>query len=347
MKIIEPSFEIAVTPDSTDRMNILKHIERIARTCYKSEDKITDDSCIKMINNLKSRKHWAMLEHYNFVFSVSYEIYKMISNIDLYDIRNVDLLQYLTFVRKTMSNVYPYYIVSLNATTINYIYNTNYFQRNRNNYAENGFLYIYNYLKNFIPELICATDDIDSSNTGDIKLLTNDDIRSLPLELREIHQFMSVKFICDRGVSHEIVRHRPASYAQESTRYCNYNGNKFGGELTVILPSFFKNLDDENIKYNYESWEKVCKEIEKTYQDLIDHGATPQEARSVLPNSVKTEIWMTANLVEWKHFLKLRTEAAAHPQMRELTIPLSEMLAAADPNIFGIYKNEKGKYNYV
>lgn len=339
MKIIKPSFEIAVTPDSTDRMNILKHIERIARTCYKSEDKITDDSCIKMINNLKSRKHWAMLEHYNFVFSVGKKIYDMLNDIDLSDIHNMDIITQLSFVRKTKSD--DQYIVSLNATTINYIYQTEYFQKNRTNYEENGFLYIYNYLKNFIPELIYVTDNLPSDNIGDIKLLTNDEIRLLPSYIREIHQFMSVKFICDRGVTHEIVRHRPASFAQESTRYCNYNGDKFGNELTMILPCFFNDIQNEDIKYNYGIWERICKEIETSYQNLIDNGATPQEARSILPNSIKTELWMTASLKEWKHFFKLRTDPAAHPQMRELTIPLSEMLAAADPSIFGIYINKK------
>lgn len=143
------------------------------------------------------------------------------------------------------------------------------------------------------------------------------------------HEKISVRIICDRGVSHEIVRHRIASYSQESTRYCNYSRDKFDGELVFIKPCFWKN---DNINYNI--WKHTMEMCEKAYLDMIRNGAMAQEARSILPNSLKTEIVMTMNLREWRHFLKLRTAKGAHPQMREITIPLLESMKELVPIIF-------------
>lgn len=145
------------------------------------------------------------------------------------------------------------------------------------------------------------------------------------------HCSISVKFICDRGVSHEIVRHRIASYAQESTRYCNYSKDKFNNEITVIKPCFIKPC--ENIEDTF--WYKSCKYAEISYFDMLDVGYTPQEARSVLPNSLKTEIVVTYNLREWINFFKLRTPSSAHPQMREVAIPLLNEFKTYLPEIFG------------
>lgn len=143
------------------------------------------------------------------------------------------------------------------------------------------------------------------------------------------HYCITVKFICDRGVSHEIVRHRLASYSQESTRYCNYAKDKFGEEITFIKPCFWDEKSDE-----YKLWENSMQLIEKSYLQLIKKGAKPEEARSILPNSLKTEIVVTMNLREWRHFFKLRTSKRAHPQMRELTIPLLNEFQSKLPIIF-------------
>lgn len=143
------------------------------------------------------------------------------------------------------------------------------------------------------------------------------------------HCSMSVKIICDRGVSHEIVRHRIASYSQESTRFCNYMNDRFGREITVIKPCFWE--EDSN---EYNIWKKSMEQAEMTYFELISKGATPQEARSVLPNSLKTEIIVTMNLREWRHFFRLRTSENAHPQMREITIPLLNEIKKMIPVIF-------------
>lgn len=143
------------------------------------------------------------------------------------------------------------------------------------------------------------------------------------------HVSISVRFIVDRGVSHELVRHRLASFSQESTRYCNYSKDGFGSEITVIEPTAL------NLNGNaYMHWEWGCKCAEKAYFQMLAMGATPQDARSVLPNSLKTEVVISANLREWRHILRLRTDKAAHPQMREVMVPLLKELKERVPVIF-------------
>lgn len=144
------------------------------------------------------------------------------------------------------------------------------------------------------------------------------------------HVSISVRFIVDRGVSHQLVRHRLTSYSQESTRYCNYSEDGFGGEITVIEPAFF----GRPWQRKHHIWMLCCKQAEQTYFELLSMGATPQEARSVLPNSLKTEVIMTADLREWRHILRLRTDKAAHPQMREVMVPLLNELKEKVPVVF-------------
>jgi len=155
------------------------------------------------------------------------------------------------------------------------------------------------------------------------------------------HNAISVRFICDRGVSHEIVRHRVASYGQESTRYCNYSNDKFNGEINVIdiiqgieLDTKMSKLGPLEKRYIMDEWRLGIKSCEKRYMNMIALGATPQIARSILPTALKTEIVVTMNLREWRHFFKLRTEIVAHPQMRELTIPLLAEFKTLIPVIF-------------
>lgn len=145
------------------------------------------------------------------------------------------------------------------------------------------------------------------------------------------HASITMRVICDRGVSHEIVRHRIASYSQESTRYCNYSNAKFGNELTFIEPCFFSKPDDAAKR---KAWEDTLAEIEKQYFRLLELGATPQESRSILPNSLKTEIVMTMNLREWRHFIRLRTDLGAHPQMREVALEIYRILRELVPVVF-------------
>ena len=146
------------------------------------------------------------------------------------------------------------------------------------------------------------------------------------------HVSVTVKFVVDRGISHELVRHRLASFAQESTRYCNYSKDDFGSEITFIIPEY---LDYNSAGWN--TWKETMKACEDSYFKLLDIGLTPQEARAVLPNSLKTEVVMTANLREWRHFFKLRalgTTGKPHPQMLEVTVPLLEDFKQMIPVVF-------------
>ena len=143
------------------------------------------------------------------------------------------------------------------------------------------------------------------------------------------HEKITVRVICDRGVTHEIVRHRIASYSQESTRYCNYAKDKFGSELTFIKPCYFEEDDDR-----YTLWKNAMADAERSYFALIEAGAKPEEARGVLPNAVKTELMMTMNMREWRHFFRLRTAGRAHPQMRELACMMLDGFKERFPVLF-------------
>lgn len=150
------------------------------------------------------------------------------------------------------------------------------------------------------------------------------------------HSMLTVKFICDRGVSHELVRHRLCAFSQESTRYCNYSGG-----VTFIIPPWvdiepgiYPREDAYSITYTDDFWLDSLYAAEARYKELLHCGWTPQQARSVLPNATKTELFMTANYREWRHILKLRIEKAAHPQMRELMQPLLIELKENIPVIF-------------
>ncbi len=143
------------------------------------------------------------------------------------------------------------------------------------------------------------------------------------------HEKITLMFVVDRGITHEIVRHRIAAYSQESTRYCNYSQDKYGREITVIEPYFFLNDPD-----SYKLWLNSCQTAENTYMAMLDAGRSAQEARSVLPTCLKTEIVVTYNMREWRHFFRLRCDAAAHPQMRQAAIPLLLLFQEKFPDLY-------------
>ena len=143
------------------------------------------------------------------------------------------------------------------------------------------------------------------------------------------HSSVTVRFICDRGVSHELVRHRLASFSQESTRYCNYSKGRFGSEITVVKPV---RIQPDSLEYDI--WEKACRAAEKAYFDLLEQGVRPENARSVLPTSLKTEVIATANLREWYHILDLRTARDAHPDIRFMMHGLLLEIYQDYPEIF-------------
>ena len=187
-------------------------------------------------------------------------------------------------------------------------------------------------------KLCYSSSDIDSLRKG----LTEDKIESfidmlVSIGHESVMEHVSFTFGIEgisRACSHQLVRHRIASFSQESTRYCNYSSDKFGGDVSFIIPTFFEesHLKDDDKKY--EKWVEEMMNIERTYLNLLEDGASPQEARTVLPNSLKTEIVVTMNLREWRHFFKLRTAPAAHPQMRELVCPLLSEMKEILPAVF-------------
>lgn len=148
------------------------------------------------------------------------------------------------------------------------------------------------------------------------------------------HVNISARIITDRSVTHELVRHRIASYSQESTRYCSYGKDKFGNELTFIKPIFDKkhNIDEE---YYIQEWEKSMQQIENTYLDMSNKGVSPEYSRHILPNSIKTEIVATMNLRSWRNFLKLRMSKNAHPQIRDIAFKIFNKFNKVLPEVFG------------
>lgn len=297
-----------------------KHIEKIGRVCYKSEEKICDGSDVKFVNMLCSRQHTAMLEHSNFVFEVSHDLYKKIK--DYRDERGNTFFK-MTEIDSTTHPLFRKgrYLVSASVRTIN----------------NSGFGELIDILKEINPALV-YNDSLDYFVPGDkycAELVK--DVAELPYVTREeimTHTYISIKFTCDRGVTHELVRHRPVAFAQESTRYCNYAGDKFGNEITVIdieeglklNKTVVAGLADGTITMNdiesfIAEWKSAIEDAEKHYMRLLEIIKIPEMARSVLPNSTKAEIIMTANLAEWIWIDGLRTAPAAHPQMREVMIP--------------------------
>ena len=173
------------------------------------------------------------------------------------------------------------------------------------------------------------TDDGESAKKL-VKMLINNGHEAM-LE----HSSLTVWFCTDRGVSHELVRHRLAAYAQESTRYCSYDKCKFGGEIAVVRPSNIKRGTDA-----YIAWSVACGHAETAYMELLDEGCKPQDARSVLPTCLKTEIVVTANYREWRHIFSLRTDNAAHPDIRQLMTPLLLDLQRRIPIVFDGIRHE-------
>lgn len=279
MKLIKPTVEI-IKQDKYDLNHIFKVIELAGRTCYKSEDKITEDSAKNFVDRMIKSGHSAMLEHGTV---------------------------YLTIPNKNISRS----------------------------------LFIYNCEINPYSKVF-KTDDNIYITTNYRVIIENDWNESLkyitaPSKFHE--RRTTVKFICDRGVSHEFVRHRVFSFAQESTRYCNYTKDKFGNELTFIIPCWIKDLEEGNYRdprqyfhtkhyntSNYASglWFYNCLDVESLYTDLIEEGWKPQEARSILPNSIKTELIMTGFNSDWQNFFKLRCASNAHPQAKELADMLKD-----------------------
>lgn len=254
MKIIESSVEVIEEKDP------YKMIELAGRTCYKSEDKITEDSAKEFVDKMIKLGHGAMLEH------------------------GTVYLEYNGFNALKYANN-PYSRVS-----IDHVSGKCYITTNMRVLIENGWL-----------------DDLQYQ------------VKPTEHHVKRI----TAKFICDRGVSHEIVRHRVMSFAQESQRYCNYSKDKFNSEITFIKPTWYNEVDD----IDKEDFYQALKQLETYYINLINkRGLKPQEARAVLPNATKTEIVVTGFESDWAHFFSLRRSKASHPDMQKLANELYDKI---------------------
>lgn len=339
MNIIKAGYEIMPKFD-----NPLKKIELVARTCYKSEDLITEDSCMSMVKNLVNRQHYAMLEHASLAYIVDYTTFDFMYNI----IHNVQTDIYEGEPKNPMKSFLKFSTHNVINEEGEMVVDRFIISGNLRAYLEafqmmlDGASFVPSKIVNAVAEdshgavdfRISLLDEDVNVSRDDIKLIT--DFSVLTTEERLIHETLSVKFTVDRGVTHELVRHRPASFAQESTRYCNYSKGKFGNEITVIEPCFFARPDMPDMPVEkwsecYGHWLAACEFAEKQYFTLLEAGATPQEARDVLPTSVKADIIMTANIREWIHVLELRALGVTgkpHPQMLEVMAPLAKELAS-------------------
>lgn len=322
MKIIDPSHRLMYPI-----VNPLKHIEEIGRTCYKSEDAITETSAEPFVKRLFNRGHHAMIEHFRFIVELEMYDYNPIA-------RCVDCNKYITLTEEYHDDGEIHYIMSASARGINDMYNT----IRSNGRGDQDSLIMMGIIEDIVAVIVkhykCAAmfdDDMVEAYQSrdydgkeyDARVITT--FGELSDYEYQMHAWYSVMFTCDRGVTHEMVRHRDASFAQESTRYCNYSQGKYGEEITVIRPPFWKEGSRE-----WNLWESSCRLAETGYLFLIGAGASPQEARAVLPHSTKVEIVITAQVYEWNHIFDLRVlgkTGAPHPQIKQVMEPaFNEMM---------------------
>jgi thymidylate synthase (FAD) len=314
MKVIKQGYEII------EDHNPIRKIERIARTCYKSEDKITTGSADNMVRSLIKSGHLAMLEHGSAVLVMcqkSYDYILKIASVLEHYLNHPTMLRATNQGRCVISANFRAWYEFLKGCSM-YGFD-----------IPDGLMDTLMIHRPIFDEFAGYLDTI--SGYDDIEVF-DPLLGHKPLTTSEslLHKDLTVKFITDRGVSHEIVRHRIASFAQESTRYCNYSKDKFGNELTFIKPV---NLFGKQ----YQIWERAMSKSESDYFDMIINGATPEIARGVLPNGLKTELVMTANFKEWRHFFELRTVGTTgkpHPQIKALTRPLLADLYSVYPEDF-------------
>lgn len=305
MRLIKQSYEIWNQPAGLE--GVYKQIERVGRVCYKSEDKITEDSAKPFVDKMVKSSHGAMLEHGTVYLEFHVKDPSEVGEEEYYSQQS----ELNKLISRYANNKYS-------IIKVNHYYDTVFITTNYRVLIEN------NWLKDL--KYICE-----------------------PTVFHE--KRITVHFICDRGISHEFVRHRVMSFAQESTRYCNYSKDKFSNELTFIIPSWCSNRDEAHIipnKYDVNWNDELIKDFgneqgrlyiglalaENTYLDLLKIGWTPQQARAILPNSLKTELVMTGFVSDWKHFFRIRSRIAEtgkpHPQAQELADPLMDEFIKRD-----------------
>ena len=302
MKAIQPYAEILDIDIGAD---VLKKIEYVGRTCYKSTENIKENSAEKFVANLIQRGHEAMLEHASFCFEIDCDVYNWMNSTIQYMSNSRGFKSFIRFTREGR------FLISGNIRAWRDLF------RHLNEWVgvpacfegfikENPILF---------PE---CQNEIFIDRLSPVRPIRTEDLQTEQEFLT--HCDVTARFVVDRGISHELVRHRPASFAQESTRYCNYSKDKFGSEIIFIIPYGFTYGSPA-----WKVWKDAMETAESYYLTMANIGVTSEWARSVLPSSTKTEVIMTANCAEWKHFFALRacnSTGKAHPQMLEVSRPL-------------------------
>ena len=324
MKIIKPSARVL-----KHNVHPYQFIERVGRVCYKSEDKITEGSAERMVKNLVDRNHLAMLEHETIYLKMSNtfmrKMFEEVHREALHRGKPSDPFKFFNITDTRDVHILSGSFRSfLDLFAIGYISSTI-------NYMQCGLQFMY-------PLVFGTFNKVSASGSyknTDCGLFTREEFINAYFDRPEIlshHLTHTFLFVCDRGVTHEFVRHRVASFAQESTRYCNYSNGKFGGEITVIEPCFW-----ERGSVEYNEWKSGCEYCEVKYNRLNELGAVPQQSRTVLPNSLKTELIITAVEEEWQHIIDLRyigTTGAPHPQMYEvMSLAVEDLVAESEGRI--------------
>ena len=319
MKIVEPFVSVMRQP--VEPTAVMRHIEKCGRICYKSEHKAKDDSYAGFIKRIIERGHEAVLEHGNLIIGLGFGddgghelAYKWIKGLNA-----AFNTAYVTpYYRRTSSANMD--IISGNVRAWRDILRV---CKDMGLGIPDG---VHAILKRYGVLFEDVLQGVEVINFGmRARVLFPDELFG---EEYKKHVTATCLFVCDRGVSHEIVRHRPASFCQESTRYCNYAKEQFGHEISIIMPKCFA---PNSVMYG--TFMEAAVMAERYYFDLLNAGATAQEARAVLPNCLKTELAMTATVEEWLHFFKQRCSEAAHPQMREMATQTREHMKIAMPRI--------------
>ena len=299
MKVIPASFQIL---EELDHQSLAVRIEACGRLCYKSEDKISEDSAEPFVKGIVKHGHNSVLEMAALTLRVEIDSESLVS-------------QFLSVIPKFIQFDRLEKKVLLITGTIRA------FRELARDYGKVKLIkamawHLAASYPLFFFDLAPKRGWLPQDGVNVTRLLRAE-VDALPPELLVKHRYLAVRFITNRAVTHELVRHRPCSFLQESQRYCRYADDKFGNELTFIAPMFFAEGSKE-----YKLWERAMLETEKIYLELLA-TSSPQAARTVLPNSCKTEIIVFANLLEWLHIFRLRTPKNAEPSMREVMIPLA------------------------
>jgi thymidylate synthase (FAD) len=311
MIVIPASFEIQ---DDLDRQSLAIRIEACGRICYKSEDMIEAGSTEPFIEKILKHGHNSVAEMAVVTLKIDIDTETLASQ---------------------FFNCQPKF-VHIDRPAKNELVMTASVRAYRELYKDHGNVKLIKAITAYLAEkhplffkdIIPGRGIVPQSGIN-IEKVYLEEVDKLPADLLAKHRYVGVKFYTNRAVTHEIVRHRPCSFLQESQRYCRYSEDKFDSQVTFIKPMFYDEGTEE-----YKLWVKAMEETEKIYLKLLE-TSSPQAGRTVLPNSCKTEIIVYCNLLEWLHIFRLRTTKAAEPSMREVMIPLMNELADRFPSVFG------------